>query len=157
MSDNSNVIHSEMLLFIRKRKLDQSSRWQAADSSSRQNMAASIHLSRQWASRGQQPRLMEQCLIWRAVFHHAAHNHTLPSTSVSCWNLNVTKTDDRMRNLFIFRAQNSSFPVFWVGGFVCSINQMSRMSAGTSWCMWWKEMSSLKSKTSVRHASYITF
>lgn len=109
MSDNSNAIHLEMVLFIRRRQLDQSSGGQAADSASLPNVVPWIHLSRQRACRGQQLRLMEPCLIWQAVFHHTAHNHTVPPAPASCSSFNVTKTDDGMTKLFIFRAQNSHF------------------------------------------------
>lgn len=46
MSDNSNAINLEMVLFIRRRQLDQSSGGQAADSASLPNVVPWIHLSR---------------------------------------------------------------------------------------------------------------
>lgn len=76
------MIHRETGPFIKRRKLDRSSRWWTLDSISLTNVVvASVHLSCRWACRGQQLRLMEPCLIWQAVFHHTAHNHTPPRPS----------------------------------------------------------------------------
>lgn len=79
----SNGMQWEAAPFIKRRKPDHSSSWRAADPSSCPSAVPWIHLSRRWARRGQQPRLMEPCVIWQAVFHHAAHNHKLPSAPVS--------------------------------------------------------------------------
>lgn len=138
MSDNSNVTHLEMVPFISKRKLDQSSSWQAARFSKPFRHGGFIYpvsertevSSPDWWSHVSFDRPSSTTL------HTITRFHQPPRPA------EVSMSPKQMTGQEMYLSLERRIHHFW-WFFICNIKQIS---TETSWWMWCEDNSFQKSK-----------